>query len=145
MGTLLRLQMFPRIFHSLNLNFRHFSHPLGRRRPCHRSTQNQSPAASFVDSLTCSTNIVMPLGGRHNDMTAVYFMYKVAAGYRLRIPTRGPAGCKSAWVPVMTSGDARAEGALEQTQIRLFNRCLSVALLYTGRTTRATGELRIPS
>lgn len=44
-------------------------------------------------------------------MTAVYFMYKVAAvGLPLADSYAGPVRCKSAWVPVMTSGDARAEG-----------------------------------
>jgi len=56
--------------------------------------------------------IVMPLRRRHNDMTTVYFMYKVAAvGLPLANSYARPVRCKSAWVLVMTSRDARAEGA----------------------------------
>lgn len=45
------------------------------------SLNAKSKSCGFLCQVSCApqTDIVMPLGGRHNDMTAVYFMYKVAA------------------------------------------------------------------
>lgn len=73
-------------------------------------------------------------------MTAVYFMYKAAAvGLPLADSCAGPAGCKSAWVPVMTSGDVRAEGApsCEPSQIRL---CRSLLHYYIREGPREPPE-----
>jgi len=94
-------------------------------------------------SRTPQIAIVMPLRRRHNDMTAIYFMYKVAA---VRLPLAdsyaGPVQCKSGflWWHLVTQ-ELKGPG-VERSQVRL---CGSVAL-YTRetRTNESHRELRIP-
>lgn len=69
-----------------------------------RTTPGLNEKAKFC-GLLCRVSrapqiaIVMPLRRRHNDMTAVYFMYKVAAvGLPLADSYAGPVRCKSGFL-----------------------------------------------